>query len=84
MVVSKKEKSSKRGSREEGSKEPNAPCKEHVALETLGPGRYRSMMGQEDLFIIHIAFCVPRKFELEMPSPNARVDNPPFDRLGVH
>lgn len=37
MVGLRKEKSSNRGARKEGSKDPKAPREEHVALKTFGP-----------------------------------------------
>lgn len=79
-----KKKSLKRGTRKEESKDPKAPCKEHAMLKTSDPGGYWSIMDQEDLSLIRIAYCIPKDFELELSGPNARVDSPPPGRLGVY
>lgn len=41
-------------------------------------------MDQEDLSFICIVYCVPKDFELELPSPRCSSSNPPASRLGVY
>lgn len=41
-------------------------------------------MDQEDLSYIRIVYGVPGEFELELPAPDARVDNLPLGRLRAY
>lgn len=51
---------------------------------TLSPEGYRSIIEHEDLSLIHIRYCIPKDFELELHGPDAQVDNPPPGRLKVY
>lgn len=71
-------------SRKEGSKDPNALQKGCVALVTFNSEMYSAIVDRESLSLILLAYCVSDDFELELPSQNARINDPPLDHLGVY
>lgn len=60
MAGPRKERTSKRGTRREGSKDPVIPVREYAKPETLGPNGYQSTMDLEDLSLIRIAYYIMR------------------------
>lgn len=84
MAGSRKWKSPRKGSKEEGSKDPTVLCLERAKPAIDGPEVYRSLVDQEDLILVRTRFCVPKDYEIELPEPDARIDDPPPGRLGVY
>lgn len=41
-------------------------------------------MDEEDLFLILLAYHILQDFELKLLGPDARIDNPPPNHLGVY
>lgn len=72
-----RKKSSKIDTGNEGLKDPKVSYQECVASKNSGLKEYQSIMDHEDLSLIRIAYYIPREFKLELPSPNARINNPP-------
>lgn len=71
-----------RGAKKKGSKDPGASCKGCATPRTFGLEGYRSMMDQEDLSFICVAFYVLKKFKLELLNPDAQLITLFPDNLG--
>lgn len=66
-----KKKSSRKGTREEGLKDPIISCPEHVRPAFVGLVRYRSLVDQEDLTLVCVRYCIPGNYEIELPRLDA-------------
>lgn len=80
----RKEEPSKKGAREEGSKNPIISCQEHVWPVSIGLEGYRSMVDQEYLSLVHIRYCILEDYEIELLGPDSWIDNFPPSGLGVY
>lgn len=73
-----RERPSKENSGKAGSKHPEVLGKGHAVSETSSPRKYRSMLGPKDVTYIHVLYGVLEEFELDLPGPDTRVNNPPL------
>lgn len=79
-----KERLSKGSFKKARSKDLKVMGKGCVGLQNSILGAYRSALGLEDLTYIQVLYGISKEFELELPGPDAWVDNSPLGQLRVY
>lgn len=69
---------------ERGIERPSLPTSRTCWATSNGTKGYQSLVGQEDLSLVRVGYCILGDYKIELLGPDMQIDNPPPGRLGVY